>query len=89
MVWTSPSQIARLNTSEHWYIDSTFRVCPKPDSQLLIIMSRDAVFNTTSPGCYVLTNSKILFHTSFALRIKDISKKGNPNSIQNFLQFFS
>ena len=57
-IWASSSQIGRLRTSEHWYVDGTFRICPKPYYQLIVIMSRDAISNTASPGCYILTNSK-------------------------------
>ena len=57
-IWASSSQIGRLRTSEHWYVDGTFRICPKPYYQLIVLMSRDAISNTASPGCYILTNSK-------------------------------
>ena len=58
IIWASPAQLLRLRSSEHWYIDGTFRICPDSFTQLLIIMCRDPVTNTPSPDCYILVNSK-------------------------------
>ena len=58
IIWASPTQLCRLRSTEHWYIDGTFRICPNPFNQLLIIMCKDPMTNTASPDCFMLINSK-------------------------------
>ena len=57
-IWASLSQLSRLRSSCHWYIDETFRICPVPFNQFLIIIRRHGISNTPSPCCYILTSSK-------------------------------
>ena len=42
-IWASPSQIPRMRSAEHWYIDSTFNVCSDSFQHLTIIMAGDSI----------------------------------------------
>jgi len=72
VIWASPVQISRLRSSEHWYIDATFRIRPDPFKQLIIIMATEPNTLSISPCCYVLSNSKMaLSYEKIFRSIKD------------------
>jgi len=73
IIWASPIQISRLRCAEHWYIDATFRICPEPFKQLIIIIDIEVATLKACPCSFILTNSKIAIHYEKIFRtIKDL-----------------
>jgi len=83
VIWASPAQISRLRSSEHWYIDATFRICPDPFKQLIIIIALEPSTLSIHPCCYILSNSKMAISCEKILRsIKDFDTLHNSIQIK-------